>query len=142
MHMHAVTDDLGHHIVVLEDSAGQARGAVPERRHAIEEVRRVPRAGVDAGERLLVRGAGMPERYVVPEATERANERQRAIDLRRNRDDADVRSGRRYLLEDCVAAERPVGCRAAGQAQTLQRLSAAIVGIDEVALEMRRQNAR
>ena len=96
--MHAVTHDLGHHIVVLEDGAGQARSSMAERRHAIEEVRRVPRAGVDAGERLFVRGAGMSERYMVPEAAERANERQRAVDLRRNRDDADVGSGGRYLL--------------------------------------------
>ena len=57
----------------------------------------------------------MSERYMMPEATERANERQRAVDLRRNGDDADVGSGGRYLLQDCVTAERPVDCRAAGQ---------------------------
>ena len=58
--MHAVTHDLSHHIVVLEDGAGQARSSMAERRHAIEEVCRVPRAGVDAGERLFVEAPECP----------------------------------------------------------------------------------
>ena len=145
MHVHAVADDLGRHLVVLEHGAGQAGRAMAERRHAIEEVRRVTRAGADALERLFVRRAGMSERHVMPVRGERANERQRAVELRRNRHDADVGPRRRDLGEDFVAGELALGASvvqgAPRQAQALERLRAAIVRVDEVAFEMRRQHA-
>src|SRR5262245_39053775 len=73
---------------------------------------------------------------------ERTNQRQGPIDLRCNRDDSDVGSSRRNLLENRLAGELSVGARPAGHAQALERLRAAEVRVDEVALEMRGQHAR
>ena len=98
--MDAVADDLGGHLVVLEHGARQSWSAVADRRHAIEEMRGLPRAGVDALERLLVRRAGVPERHAMAVRGERADERDRALELGRDGDDPDIGPRRRDLVEN------------------------------------------
>ena len=71
MDVNAVADDFGRHVIVLEHGAGQAGRAVADRRHAVEQMRGVARAGGDALERLLVGRAGMSERHSMSVAVER-----------------------------------------------------------------------
>ncbi len=100
MHVDAVADNLGRHLVMLEDGARQPWRAMPDGRHAIEEMRGVPRAGVDALERLLVRRAGVSERHAMAVRGERADERDRALDLGRDGDDPDVGPRGRNLVAE------------------------------------------
>ena len=65
MDVDAVADDLGRDQVALEDGADEAGLAMAERRHAVEQVRRVTRARGDAFARLRVGGARMAERDAV-----------------------------------------------------------------------------
>ena len=80
-----------------------------DRRHAIEQMRRVTRAGADALERLLVGRAGVSERHVMPVRGERPDERDRAVEFRRDRHDPDVGPRRRNLGEDLLAGELALG---------------------------------
>ena len=52
--MNPIADEFGHHIIVLENRSGQPRGTVTDWRHAVEQMRRLTRAGGDAVECLLV----------------------------------------------------------------------------------------
>ena len=45
--MVAVANQLGAHLLARENGARDARSAVRDRRHAIEQVRRMPCSGVD-----------------------------------------------------------------------------------------------
>ena len=108
MHVHAVADQLGDHLVALEHRAGETRRAMADRRHAIEEMRRLPRAGANAVDRLVVGRARVSERHVMPVRDEIANQIDRAVELGRDRDDADVRARRGDFGEDVVAGpQRP-----------------------------------
>ena len=49
---------------------------------------------------------------------------------------------RRNLVQDRRAGEVALGAGARGQAQALERLGAAVLRVDEIALEVRRQHAR
>ncbi len=140
--MDAVADDLGRHVVVLEHGAGQPGGTMADGRHAIEQMRRVPGAGVDALERLFVRRARVAERHAMAVRGERADQSERAVDLGRDGDDPDVGPRRRNLVEDRLAGELALGPGPRGQAQALERLRAAILRVDEIAFEVRRQHAR
>jgi hypothetical protein len=57
MDVDAVADDLGDDLVGLQHRAGEAGRTMTERRHFIEEVRRLTGAGSDRGQRLVVRRA-------------------------------------------------------------------------------------
>jgi len=117
------------------------------RTHAVEEMRRVARARGNRGLRLLVRRAGMAKRHPHASGHERSNEREAVLELRRHRDDADV--GPRVIDHLEHIAPREVGRRGAGRrrqggrtAQTRERLRAAVLGVDEVALKVGGQHAR
>src|SRR5207249_12334654 len=61
----AVADELGGHLVGLQNRADQTRRSVTERRHAVEEMGRVTRAGGNGLERLIVGRPGMSQRHAV-----------------------------------------------------------------------------
>ena len=143
MDVHAVAHQLRRDVVVLEYRGRETGLAMAERRHPVEQMCRLPRAGVDPGERLLVGGARVTERDVMAVRRQVANQIQRAVELRRNRQDADVRPGGGNLRREF---RRPVnspsgGCRAANRRQST-RLRALVFGVDEVAFEVRRQHPR
>ena len=80
----------------------------------------------------------------MPVRDEVADQVDRAVELRRDRHDPDVRPRRR---DDLGRISPPVKlpsitAGAARQSQALERLRAAVVRVDEVALEVRRQHAR
>ena len=145
MHVHAVDDHFAGHLRGAEHGAGQARCPVRERRHAVEEVRRVPGAGIDTGPALFVGGAGMPERHAVAGGGQAGDEIQRVRQFRRQGDDAHRRRVRVDGGENRGAGERAlVRERLAGQrrpAQAARRLRALVARGDEVALEMRAEHA-
>ena len=109
----------------------------------------MPAPGLDAGQALLEGRAGMAERHDVAVADEVANQIQVSVDLRRDRQDADVLRAALAITARMSAPEKwaASGCRP-GQhlggrpAQAAQRLRAAKVRRDEVALEVRRQHVR
>ena len=144
----AVADDLRGDIVGLQHRAGEARCAMMERRHAVEEMRGLPRARRHRRDRFLVGRARVPERHAMAARGEQPHQIQTALELGRQRDDADV--GRRALDlgEDVAGGEVAVGRPGAARrqidrtAQAGRRLRAVVVRVDEVALEMRRQHAR
>ena len=88
VHVVAVAHELGPDGRAVDDGADESRRAVRERRHAIEDVRGVPASGVDAGQPLLVRRGGMPERHDVSRVGERPHQLHAAVHLGRHRDDA------------------------------------------------------
>ena len=85
-----------------------------------------------------------PSATRVPARTSVADQIEPAIQLGRERDDADVGTVALEQREDFGGAERirRRRRRRAGHAQALRRLRAAVLLTDEVALEMRRQHAR
>ena len=105
--------------------AGEPGGAVADGSHAIEQMGRMPRAGADALERLLVRGAGVSERDVMAVSGQRTDEGDCAVDFGRDGHDPDVGPRRRNLGKDRLAGEVTFGNRALGQPQALERLRAA-----------------
>src|SRR5262245_50479337 len=125
MHVHAVANNLGGDVVVIEHSRRQPGRAVEEWRHAIEEMRRVARTGRDCLERLLVRSARMPKRDKVSVRGETADEIDSPIQFRRDRDDPDVLPRALDLAEDFVSAEGAFDPRPAWGAKTVERLRAA-----------------
>ena len=150
MHVMAVADELGRDVVAREHRAGESRLAMRHRPHAIEEMRRLARAGGDRRLAFLERRAGMSERHAHAGRGERSRQIESAVDLRRERDDADVGAMAIDDGRECprpeklarVAATPWPSRRAAGSPQTRRRLRAAEFRIDEVALEMRGQHAR
>ena len=88
------------------------------RRHAVEEMRRVTRAGLDGRDRLVEAGARVAERHAMAGGNQRPHEIEAARQFRRERDDADIRpcaaviaarmSRRRELT---LAGCRSHGCR-------------------------------
>ena len=133
MHVNAVADQLGDDLVGSSTAPASPGRAMRQRRHPIEEMRRVPRAGANACQRLLVGRAGMPERHAMAVRDEIANEVERAVELRRHRDDADVGSRGSDFVEDL---RRPrdtsagLGARSRSrrrQPQALERLRAPVV---------------
>ena len=105
MHVMAVADDFSSDFVGLEDGACKSWRAMLERRHAIEQMCRLPRAGGNCRERFLVRRVRMPERHVVAARRQPAHEIQPSIELRRDRHDSDVRRRALDLAEDVAGIE-------------------------------------
>src|SRR5438445_128744 len=65
MDVKTVANDLGGNFLSLENRAGQTGSAMVERRHAVEQMRRLTRARGDRGKRFVVSGGGMAERNPV-----------------------------------------------------------------------------
>ncbi len=95
MHVNAVADELRGDFVGLQNRAGEAGRAMVERRHAVEQMRRLAGAGGDCRERFLVGRRRMTERHAMSARRSHATRSSAAVELRRERDDADV--GRRAL---------------------------------------------
>ena len=90
MHVVAVADDLRRHGVLGQHGAGQPGRAVRHRRHPVEQVRGVARAGGDAGQRLLVGRGRVAERHAMAGGDQRLGQIEAAVELDGHRDDADV----------------------------------------------------
>ena len=105
MHVRAVADDFRRDLPGLQHGAGQTRRAMIERRHAVEEMRRLPCARCDRRGRLFEARARMPERDAVAARGQPANQLQPALQLRRERDDPDVRRPAFDLAQDVVGGE-------------------------------------
>ena len=75
--------------LVLEDGRGRPGFAVVERRHRVEQVRRVSRAGLDPAPHLLVAGVGVPDRDHDATGCQGLDHGQRARQLGGDGDDAD-----------------------------------------------------
>ena len=84
---------------------------------------------LDAGQRLLVGRARMSERHVVAVRDEVADEIERAVELRRDREIPTSGRAAAISVEDLRAGELALGsslsARARRQAQALERLRAA-----------------
>jgi hypothetical protein len=61
MHVKSIADQFGGDFLRLKNRAGEAGTPVSKRRHAIEQVRRMPRAGFNRGERRIVVGSRVSE---------------------------------------------------------------------------------
>ena len=111
------------------------------------------RAGGDAGQGLLVGRRRVPERHAMPGSDQRLGQVEAAVELDGHGDDADVAAMRLDHPQDVGAGEAASRCTGIGHGQTIrpdarrpaqavERLRAPEVGVDEIALEMRRQHAR
>ena len=131
--------------------------AMAERRHAVEQMRRVPRARRDRRERLVVGRAGVAERHAMPARAEPPDQVEPAVQLRTRASRCRRRARRARSRQGCRAAvksfaavpSRPSARRQSGHRapreglrRHAERLRAAVLGVDEVALEMRGQHAR
>ena len=105
MHVDAVADDFRGDFVGLQHGADQTRRAMAERRHPVEEVRGLARAGVDRGERFFVGRTRMAQRHAMPARRQPAHQIEAAVQLRRERHDADVRRRALDLGEDVGGGE-------------------------------------
>ena len=105
MHVRAIADDFRGDFVGLQHGAHQPWCAMTQRRHAIEEMRRVPRACLDRRERFVVGRARVAERHAMPTRHEPPYQIKPAIELRRHRDDPDVGRGALDLGEDVGGGE-------------------------------------
>jgi hypothetical protein len=143
--MEAVADHLGRHRFVGQHRPGESRGPVRQRRHPVEEMRGVTGAGVDGRQRLLEGGGRMAERHAVSRGDQPGDEVERAVEFRRQCDQPhrgavrvdhrdDGRPG-----EGALVRQRLAGARR--QTQAAGRLRAVVVGIEEVALERRAEDA-
>ena len=113
-----------------------------QRRHPVEEMRRVARAGVDGRNRLLEIRSRVTKGYAVTGANEGRHEIERARQLGRNRDDADVGTSRFDRREDVAAGELAFAAVVVRQPKARARLRAVVVGIDEIAFKVCWQDAR
>ena len=89
----------------LEDRAGEPGIAMVQRRHPVEQVGRVTRAGVDAGHGLLVGRARVAEGHPHAASRERADQVERVRQFRREGDDAGAACGGENGANDIAAAE-------------------------------------
>ena len=93
MNVGAIADQFCGDLLGLEHRPSEARRAMVDRRHPVEQMRRLSGPGRDGRGRLLERRRRMPQRDAMAAPGEPANQLEAAIQLRRQRDDADV--GRR-----------------------------------------------
>ena len=91
--------------VARQHGAGEAGLTMAERRHPIEQMRRLPRARVDRRARLRQRRARMPERHTTAARHEVRDQIERALQFGRERDDADAVAGGVDLGNDVAAME-------------------------------------
>src|SRR5206468_10400440 len=137
-------------VIGLQNRSRQSRSAVVERRHAIEKMRRLARAGGNRGQRFVVRRVRMTERDAMASRGEPADQIEPAVELWRDGDNADVGRGALELAEDvgggevaarrgCLSAPRAAFERRSWRAQARGRLRPAKRPVDEIAFEVRRQ---
>lgn len=107
MDVMAVANQLRRDLVGLQDRADQAGRPVPERRHPIEEMRGLPRPGLNRREPFLVARARVPQRHATPARDQPPHQVEAAIQLGGERHDADVRRGALDLGKD--VGRREVG---------------------------------
>lgn len=120
--------------------------AVVHRRHPIEQMRRLTRAGGDRREGFVVTCAGMSERHAVAALDQVRDELEATLEFWSERNDTDVWRRPLDLAQDIGAAKSPAGL---GRAQSRVRRPQAFHPLrtgkgraDEVAFNMRRQNPR
>ena len=151
VHVVAVADQLRGHVLARQHGARQSGRAMRQRRHAVEEMRGVPRAGVEGGHRLIEVGAGVAERHAVAGGAQRAHQIETALEL--GRQVTMPTSARQAAITSRISlpGERRLGARRERRrsrleigrhAQALERLRAGELGIEEVALEVGGQHAR
>ena len=112
-----------------------------ERRHPVEQMRRVPRARINRRDGQVEVGPRMTERHAMSCADKLGHEREDVLELRRKRDDADIGTSRLDDAEDVASGEFPLLPLVVRHPKAGQWLCAVIVRIDEVAFEMGRQHA-
>ena len=117
-------------------------------------MRGVTDARLDRGHRLFVSRAAVTDRHAMTGRGETAHEIESAVDLRRHRHDAHLLAvagddGENLLAREspstrfhsrCATADSRSSGKACG-AQAVARLRALVLGVDEIALEMRGQHA-
>ena len=157
----AVAHQLSGNLDRLQDRPGKTRLAMPHRRHAIEEMRGLLRAGVDRGLALIETRRGMAQGHDAPDPGQIADQFETAVYLRRKGHDSHVGPGGLHDGQDVIGTEaffivgrhavtanatvrwRAVRRRrAARNTEASQGLRAGVLGVDEVALEVRRQDSR
>ena len=142
MDVNAVADELRGQRLALENRGHEARLAVVERRHPIEKVRGMARR--------RRRSPPAPASYVAPECP--SETQMPCATSWRIRSIAPSISGAMVMIPTSSDAawisvrisapdEVALGLSVRWQAQALERLGPAVLGIDEVALEVRRQHA-
>ena len=104
MNVIAVADDFRRDFFALQDGAGQARCAMSERRHAVEQMRRMLRAGRDRLRPASYVAAGVPQRHPRSMGRDPSNQIEAALELGSQRDDADV-GARAFDFGSSSAAE-------------------------------------
>ena len=105
MDVKQVADEFRGDFVGLQHRAHQPWRPVPEWRHPVEEVGRVPGARLDRREPFLVGSARVTERDAMSPRHEPADQVEPAIELGRQRDDSDVRRRALDLGEDVGSGE-------------------------------------
>ena len=140
----AVADHLARDLVVGEHGPGQAGRPVRQRRHAIEQVRRVAGPGGDPGLGLVERRRRMAERHPMAGADQPGDQIEGAVQFRRQRDQPHRGAMRVDHLDDGSAVEFPVVPRGLArprrEPQARRRLRPVVVGVQEVALEVRAEH--
>ena len=124
-----------------------------ERRHAIEQVRRMPRACCDGRQCFVIRGSRVTKRDTMAPRQQPRDEIETTVQLRRKGHDADIGCSPLDFNQDAGSFEwcvlRPMFCprdsvtgprvqSGAGTAEAYRRLRALVFGVDEVAFQMGR----
>src|SRR5688500_14514947 len=126
-----------------KDRARQSRSTMGDWRHPVEEMRGMSRTRLDCRDRRVEIRTRVPQRHDMARACERPYQIDPAGKLRRPRDDTDAGACVFDDVENLRAGERPCHGTAmlVRRPEALERLCAAEVGVDEIALEVRRQHA-
>ena len=105
MHVKAVADDFRRDFIGRQHRAGEAGHAVIERRHPVEQVRRLLRTSGNGRTGLVVARRGMSQRHAMTARHQPADQIEAAIELRRQRHDADVRRRPLDFAQDVASRE-------------------------------------
>src|SRR5262249_37292650 len=98
--------DLGAYRRRIDHRADETGRAMRERRHAIEEMRRVTGAAIDTGQALRVAGSGVTDGHDVPGVGQPADEIDHAVELRRNGEDRKLAAGEGDFIQNVLPGER------------------------------------
>src|SRR5687767_7774036 len=126
-----------------EDRARQSWSTMGDWRHPVEEMRRMSRTRLNCRDRRVEIRTRMPQRHDMARACERPYQIDPAGKLRRQRDDTDAAACAFDDVENLRPGERPRHGTAmlVRRPEAFERLCAAEVGVDEIALQVRRQHA-
>src|SRR5687768_255194 len=105
MHMDAVADDFRRNLPARQDRACESGIAMAERRHPIEQMRRMPRACADCGARLVQCRSGVAERNPTAVRHEMPYQIERTVKFRRERDDPHAVTGGVDFRKNVTAIE-------------------------------------